>query len=110
MKNKPIYATPLAEARAEWSDLYKEFAPTLTQYQAMAKRALGLQINIFNCVFREDFSQASHHAESLILKISARENPARLDQLLADLAKREIKVTRVVYDAHTFDFYLFGPS
>ena len=106
MANK---STPsLEELQTEHRELYKQFLPTLTQYQDMAKRALELQIAIFDKRLRQAFPTAPFSEQGLILKISAREKPSRLEELLTELAKTEIKVSSIIYDPRTFEFYLYG--
>jgi hypothetical protein len=97
----------LERLEAEHKALYEAFLPTLSQYQDMARKALELQIGIFAGRLGQDLEVEIKH-RSLVTKISARETPAHLARLLGELTKAGIKVTEVIYDARTFDFYLYA--
>lgn len=101
-------AKPLAQLEAEHAALYREFLPTLTQYQDMAAKALELQIGIAKGRFIQAFPKARHEQAALIATFSARETPAKLAVLLDALAEKKIEVGQIVYDPRNFAFHLYG--
>lgn len=117
-KNKNIVALPppdrhldrLSELIAEHRKLYEAFLPTLNTYQDMAKRALELQVEIFNHRFAQAFPEAAATSRSLVTSITARETPQHLEKLLAEFERQDIKITEIVYDPRTFVFHLFSSN
>jgi len=103
-------ARRLKELTGAHKKLYEEFFPTLSRYQEMAKRALDMQIEMFHLRFAGALPDAQTLNAPLIVTISAREMPSKLDALLAALAKDQIAVGTIVYDPKTFAFHLYGKA
>lgn len=93
---------------AEHAALYREFLPTLEKYQSMAKRALDLQVRILAVGLHEAFPDAEFNEAPLILTLSARETPAKVDGIIKELSNQKITVTRVIYCPQTFSYHLYG--
>lgn len=92
----------------EHASIYKEFLPTLKTYQQMASKAVDLQVKIFDARLRETFPEAEFNGAPLIVSLSARETPAKLNAILAELAKKQIKAERVIFDPQNLSFNLYG--
>ncbi len=96
----------LEDLEREHKELYEQFLPTLEQYQSLAKRALELQIEIFKrrlCLAVCPEIKERH----LVTQVSARLTPAQLERVIAELEKNEVRISEIVYDTRTFEFYLF---
>src|ERR1700745_84699 len=104
MKNK----TNITDLLAQHAQIYRELVPTLDKYQDMAKRALELQVQICDARFSQAFPDAAFEAAPLIITLSARETPAKVDGILAELSKKKITVTQVIFDPQTFSYHLYG--
>lgn len=100
----------LSNLLEQHAELYREFLPTLTHYQEIAKKALDLQIEITRMRLRETFPDAEYTEAALVTTISAREKPAALPVLLDALAKQKIEVGHIVYDPRTFAFHIYDTN
>lgn len=98
----------LDQLLAEHAALYKGYLTTVSGFQETAKRVLELQIEIFRARFAEAFPKAAHKSRPLIATISARQTPAELGKLLAELTEKSVEVNEVVYDPQHFSFRLHG--
>lgn len=94
--------------KAEHAEIYRKFLPTLDSYSAMAKQVLELQIQMFDEMIRNAVPVAERTEDSIITTISARETPANMEGLLAQLAKQNIEVVRINYDPKSFVFSFCG--
>lgn len=111
--SKPKLGLPpsrLEQAREEHRQLYKEFLPTLDRYQEMAAKALKLQVEIFNGTLTTAFPTAELRHRDLVTTISAREMPSKLEKILAEVERLNVKITAICYDARTFTFWLFSDA
>lgn len=101
-------STKITELLKEHAEVYREFLPTLDQYQAMAKRALELQIRIYDLKMREAWPGATFLTAPLIASVSARETPAKVNGLLNKIAESKINVVKVIFDPSANAFNLYG--
>lgn len=101
---------PVADLMADLQSVYREFMPQQTTIQAMAKRALELQSEIYSRRLAEVFPNAAAITAPVIASFSAREPLPRFEHLLAELAKNKIEVTFITYDPKNFAISLYGQA
>jgi hypothetical protein len=92
-------------ARREAID--KEFIPTLTKYQEMAKTALELQVEILSRALKIAFPDARFLERKKVLTISARLGYEKVREMITAVATNpEIQIHEITYDPVTFDYHL----
>jgi hypothetical protein len=99
----------LQELEAEHKTLYEKFIPTLGQYQKLAAEALQLQQEIYRRKLQQLFPKAKRIKALPVATISAREQPAKVDQLLQQVEKQTgVTITHIVENPNDFTYRLFG--
>lgn len=108
LRTLPKDVSLMETLKAEHAEIYRKFLPTLDSYSAMAKQVLELQIQMFDEMVFRALPNAERTEDSIITTISARETPANMEGLLAQLAKQNIEVVRINYDPKSFVFSFYG--
>lgn len=94
--------------RSKLVDLYKDVEPHAKRMADYSEKAAALVEEYHVKRLLESFPSAEHVELTPVVSLNARQTPASLDKVLADLKKAEVKVVKVIHDRYNHQFHIFA--